>query len=437
MTVRFSQLENGFRVVSQAMPHAETSSLGVWIKAGSRQEGPGENGIAHLLEHMAFKGTKNRTALQIVEEIEQVGGDLNASTGLDQTSYYAQVLGSSIDVAVELLADIILNPLHRADDLAQEANVIAQEIMAAREQGEELIFDQMMSRAFPGQAVGRPVMGTLESVRQITSDDLFNFMDKHYRAGQMVLVGAGAVEHQALHDLAQRYFGVVPGGPTPVLVPARYEAGFLVEDRPFEQVHAVVGFEGVGFCSDDIFTAQILNSALGGGMSSRLFQQVREARGLAYHVYSFHSAFEDCGFLGAYAASDPQRADEMIDVLLCEIRGLGHHGLSQREIDRAKAQLRCGAAMVMESASARAEQLARQILFFDQVFERETLIARLEAVTMEDCYQFVESYIMKGQLSLAVMGAGLKKGGFERFIEPWQRTYSGSAAVGSTGQIVV
>ena len=417
MTVQSSTLDNGLRVVSHQMPHVRTVGVGVWIKAGSRQERPEQNGIAHFLEHMAFKGTASRSAFDIVAEIERVGGDLNAATGIDQTAYYAHGLESSLDVAVELIGDILTRPQFDLGDMAREALVIEQEILASLEQGEEQVFDLALQKAYPEQALGRPVMGRAEIVQTLTKDDLLGFMADHYQAGQMVLVAAGAVEHERLCDLGGQHFSQLPVGGGQALEPAVYQGGVEVGAGRFEQAHVTVGFEGVGLNSDEIFAAQILNIILGGGMSSRLFQEVREARGLAYHVYGFHSAFEETGFFGSYAAADQQHAVDVADIMLSEMSKLADSGVTSLELEGAKAQLKTGLAMGLESTNARAEQMARQLLFWGETFAPEFLLAKLDGVNCEDCLHLAGRLVNEGQLTVSVLGNGQKIRGFERFQE--------------------
>lgn len=435
MSLRVSQLANGLRVVSHAMPHLETVSLGVWIKAGSRDEGASENGIAHFLEHMAFKGTSSRSAFEIVEEIENVGGDLNAATGLDQTSYYAMVLRSSLDVAVSLLGDIVINPVFRVEEIAREANVIEQEIMASLEQPEDVVFDLAQGLAFPDQAVGRPVMGTRETVASFKPDDLKGFMKRHYRASQMVLCGAGALDHDELCGLAEQHFSSLPAGDGAGLVPASYTGGVAISPQKFEQAHVVAGFEGIGFKQDEIFTAQILNYTLGGGMSSRLFQEVREKRGLAYQVYGFHSTFEDTGFFGAAAAMDPQHALDVTELMFSEMGQIANKGISDVELSRAKAQLKTGLLVALESTGARAEQLARQILFFGRPLNPKDLIAEVEAVTVEDCEQLAQYLVTKGHMTVAVAGIEPESADFDQFQLPADVVFKPEALTAAVSRV--
>jgi len=415
MSVRVSVLDNGLRVVSHRMAHLETVTLGVWIKAGARDEIASQNGIAHFLEHMAFKGTTSRSAYDIVEQIETVGGDLNAATGLDQTSYYAMVLKDAVGVAVELIGDILINPVFSQDELVKERHVIEQEILASKEQAEDVVFDLAQTLAFPDQSVGRPVMGSEASVGAVTLDGLRAFMKSHYVGSQMVLSAAGCVDHDELCDLADKHLSALPKGDGQALVPACYAGGVGVSPQAFDQAHVLAGFEGVGFKSDDIYAAQILNYTLGGGMSSRLFQEVREKRGLAYQVYSFHSTFEDTGFFGAYSATDLMHSVDVTDLMFSEIFKIAEHGIHDKELERAKAQLKSGLAMALESTSGRAEQLARQILFFDKPLETADLLEEVSAVRLEDCLHLAQNLVANGAMTVALVGTDQNIGDFERF----------------------
>lgn len=415
MTCRFSTLDNGLRVVSHHMPHLETVSLGVWVKAGNRQEGAHEDGVAHFLEHMAFKGTSSRSAFDIVEEIEQVGGDLNAATGLDQTAYYATILKEDLKLAVDLLADIVINPVFDDVEIKKEAEVICQEILASQDQAEDVVFDLAQSLAFPNQPIGRPVMGRIETVSRLTREDLKGFMARYYRAENMVVSAAGNVSHEALCDYVCKAFSGLNQGAVPPTEGARYKGGIGSHDHPFEQGHVVIGLKGIGFTDARIFAAQVVNATLGGGMASRLFQEIREKRGLAYHVYSFHSSFEETGLFGVYAATDPQRSVEATELMLNEIAICCREGISLKELTRAKAQLKSGIAMSLESSGARAEQIARQILFFDKLLSNEELTEEVEAVTLVDCQTLLHEIISAGAPTLALAGLHRKQSAFVGF----------------------
>ncbi|MGE3918436.1 MAG: M16 family metallopeptidase, partial [Hyphomicrobiaceae bacterium] len=284
MTTTQSRLANGLRVVSHEMPHLGTVALGMWVASGARHEGEMEHGISHLLEHMAFKGTSRRTARDIAEEIEQVGGDLNAATSLDTTCYYARVLKDDVDVALDILADIIQNPLYSEEELEREREVILQEIASTRDSPDDTVYDLFQDAAFPGQPLGRPILGTPESVSSFTAANLRAFLGARYRAGSMVLSVAGNLSHEALVRRAEALFGGLPSGTSPSAEPATYVGGRRVSTRSFEQAHVVMGYRGLSYRDPHFYTAQVLSGLLGGGMSSRLFQEVREKRGLCYSI---------------------------------------------------------------------------------------------------------------------------------------------------------
>ena len=303
MSIETTALANGLRVVSHAMPHLETVSLGVWVGVGARCESGAQHGISHLLEHMALKGTARRSAREIAEEIETVGGDLNAATSLETTAYYARVLKADIPLAVDIIADIVRDPKFDAGELAREQDVIMQEIAAAEDSPDDVAYDLAQAAAFPDQPVGRPILGTCESVRSFTPDDLTAYMKSHYAPGSMVLAAAGAVDHAQLVQLAEARFGEMEVREPHITDPAQYAGGFARSSRPFEQSHIVVSFQGPSYCNEAIYTGQILSSMLGGGMSSRLFQEAREARGLCYSIYSFCWGLSDTGLFGIHAAT--------------------------------------------------------------------------------------------------------------------------------------
>lgn len=440
MSTEVTRLANGLRVVSHRMPHLETVSLGVWVKAGSRHERPDEDGVAHFLEHMAFKGTKTRSAFDIVEQIEQVGGDLNAATGLDQTAYYATILKDDLALAVELLSDIVINPVFEPEEVRRERQVIIQEILALSDSPEDEVFDLAQERAFPGQAVGRPVMGRIETVSKIEKSHLLSFMERHYRAETMVLSAAGNVDHDELCRLAERYFAGLATGAGPGIEPARYVGGLGQSSHPYEQGHVVLGIAGTGFTDDRVFAAQILNATLGGGMSSRLFQEIREKRGLAYHVYSYHSTFEEMGLFGVYAATDPAHSLEVTELMLNEIARCRDEEISLKELQRAKAQLRSGLAMSLESSGARAEQIARQILFFDKLLRNEALIEEVEQVTAAECQSLIDELVSQGEVTIAIAGVSDHSSEFEIFTTFFNKgqgaRHSGTVPYHGSGEIL-
>jgi predicted Zn-dependent peptidase len=406
MTTTQSRLANGLRVVSHEMPHLGTVALGVWVASGARHEAASEHGISHLLEHMAFKGTQRRSARDIAEEIEHVGGDLNAATSLDTTCYYARVLKDDVAVALDILADIIQNPLYSTDELEREREVILQEIASTKDSPDDTVYDLFQDAAFPGQALGRPILGTPESVTSFAAEDLRAFLAARYRAGSMVLSAAGNISHEALVKQAEALFGGLMPGEAPSAAAARYVGGQRVSSRAFEQAHVVMGYRGLAYNDPAFYAAQVYSGLLGGGMSSRLFQEVREKRGLCYSIYSSAWGLSDMGLLTVHASTGPETLSELVDVIRQELARSVSEKPDEREIHRAKAQLKTGLLMSLESSASRAEQMARQLLAFGRLLTPDELIERVDAVTAESVRNTAERLITGSDLAIALVGAG-------------------------------
>jgi predicted Zn-dependent peptidase len=403
MSVERTTLKNGLTVISHAMPEVETVSLGIWVGAGSRSEGRAEHGVAHFLEHMAFKGTARRSARDIAEEIEAVGGELNAATSVDSTAYYARVMRNDMPLALDILSDILLEPRFDRVELARERDVILQEIAASMDSPEDIVFDLVSEAAFPDQPVGRPILGTVESVSGFGQTHLGTYLATHYHAPNMVLAAAGAVDHAALVAEAERRLAGLPEKTPPRLQSAVYTGGSKRSSKPFEQTHLVLAFEAPPYRHPDYFAAQILAGALGGGMSSRLFQEVRERRGLCYAIYAFSTGLTDSGMFVVHAAGAPDRADELFSVIRDELERAADQGFDDAEVARVKAQLKMGLLAGLESSSARAEQLARQILIHGRVLPTEELIEEVETVATADLQAMLERLLVS-PLSLATVG---------------------------------
>ncbi len=407
MTPEVSMLSNGLRVATQTMPHLETVSLGVWVAAGARDEIEREHGISHFLEHMAFKGTQHRSAQQIAEEIESVGGELNAATSLESTAYYARVLKGDEGIALGLIADILLNSAFGASELEGERQVILQEIAATRDSPDDLAYDLLHDAAFPQQPVGRPILGTPDSVRSFTAVDLERFLTTHYVAENMVISAAGAVEHKPFVRHAEALFGGLTGGNIRGDGPINYVGGTRTSKKPFEQSHLLIGFSGPSYREDAFFTAQVFSGLFGGGMSSRLFQEVREKRGLCYSIYSTAWGLKDAGLLGIHAATGADMMIELIDVVTTEMKRAADKVPSDAEILRAKAQLKAGLLMALESCSTRADQMARHLLSYDRILSTGELMHKVDDVTPELVRDFA-AQIAASVPSIAVVGSGRK-----------------------------
>ena len=408
MTTQITTLANGLRVASHAMPHLETVSLGIWVGAGARHETDAEHGLCHFLEHMAFKGTRLRSARQIAEEIEEVGGDLNAATSLEMTAYYARVLKGDEGVALNILADILQNSIYADDDLEREREVILQEIAGIKDSPDELAYDLIQEAAFPEQPVGRPIIGTPDSVGRHGAANLRAFLETCYGGPRMVLSAAGAIRHEDLVRHAEALFGRLTVRSRGGTVPARYVGGVRFSEKPFEQGHLLVAFKGPSYRDADYFTAQVFSGLMGGGMSSRLFQEVRENRGLCYSIYSSAWGLCDSGMFAIHAATGADVMRDLIDVVVHEVKRAAAEAPGSSEVARAKAQLKAGLLMSLESSGARAEQMARQLLAHDRIIPPAELVARVDAVTAEGICRFAAKLVGSGVPSIAVVGAGAR-----------------------------
>jgi predicted Zn-dependent peptidase len=405
MSVEVTRLPTGLIVVTDAMPHLETASLGVWVGSGSRDERPDEHGISHLLEHMAFKGTSRRTARQIAEEIEAVGGDLNAATSIETTAYYARVLRANVPLALDVLSDILADPSFDSEELRREQNVIVQEIGAAEDAPDDLIWDKLQETAFADQPIGRSILGTPATVRSFDRARLAAYLSRNYRSSDMVVAAAGAIDHQAVVAEVERRFASFAGPRPPTSDPARFVGGSRIETRDLEQAHIALGMHGLPYRDPNLYSLQVFTNVLGGGMSSRLFQEVREQRGLCYAIYAFHAPYSDIGMFGLYAGTDAADVAELMRVVVGEINAAAET-INEAEVARAKAQMKAGLLMALESSSARAEQLARQLFNWGRPVPLDELVEKIEAVTVESARAAGRALIARGRPAVAALGPG-------------------------------
>ena len=379
MTVKVSTLPNGLRVATDEVDSVETVSLGVWVGVGTRDEHASENGVAHLVEHMLFKGTPKRDAFAISQEIETVGGHLNAYTTREHTAYYAKVLEEDSGLALDIIADMVQHALLDEGELAKERTVVLQEIGQAEDTPDDIIFDHFQATAFPGQAIGRPVLGTPEIVAQLPRETLSAYVRGHYGAAKLVVSAAGNIAHDRMVEMAGKLFGELPVPGPGDQTKASYQGGDMRVERDLEQVHLVLGFRGVDHHDPDHFPLQVLSTLLGGGMSSRLFQEIREKRGLVYSIYSFASPFRDAGLFGIYAGTGADQVTELVPVVCDEICRVALDATDE-EVLRARAQLKASLLMGLESTMARCEQLGQQMLVHGRPLPLPELLAKLEAV---------------------------------------------------------
>ena len=401
-TVQITTLPNGLRVATDRMDSVETVSLGVWAGVGTRHETKEHNGVAHLLEHMAFKGTARRNARQIAEEIESVGGILNAYTGREQTAYYAKMLAPDLPLAVDVLGDILQHSTYDAAELERERAVVLQEIGQAEDTPDDIIFDHFQEIAFPDQPMGWPVLGRAEIIGRLPRDVVAHYLESRYRPERMIVAAAGKVDHDRLVDLAARTLDCLPTGARPETPAAAYRGGEHREERDLEQVNVVLGFAGVSYHDPDYYAAAVLSQLLGGGMSSRLFQEVREKRGLVYSIHTFSSSYSDCGLFGVYAGTGESEAAEMMPVICDEVMKVADT-LEEIEVKRAAAQLKAGTLMSREGTSSRCEQLASQLLLYDRAVPAEEVVAKIDAVGSHDVARVAKRIFRSGP-TLASLG---------------------------------
>ncbi len=402
MTVRLTTLDNGLRVVTHEMATLETASVGVWIGAGTRNEPAEIIGVAHLLEHMAFKGTRRRSAADIATEIENVGGHLNAYTSRESTVYYAKVLKEDVPLALDLLADILLNATFDPDELSRERAVVLQEIGQANDTPEDIVFDRFQSTAYPDQPIGRPVLGQPEVVGGMSREQVMAHMHRTYGSDRMVVAAAGNVSHDAIVATVEDLFGDFRSNCAADFEAAVYTGGDFRESRDLEQLHLILGFPGLAYDDADYYALSMLSTLFGGGMSSRLFQEIREKRGLVYSIYTFASSYRDSGLLGIYAGTGGKEGEELVEAVCAEIRRLPDSDFGD-EIQRARKQLISATVMSLESTGARCDQLGQQTLAFGAPIPVEEQLRRIEAVDAAALAR-VARRVFSGTPTVAAMG---------------------------------
>ncbi len=377
--IRITTLDNGLRVATDPMPSVETVTLGAWVGVGARNETAELNGLTHMVEHMLFKGTARRSAYAISEQIDNVGGQLNAYTTREHTAYYARALSDDLPLVIDIIADMLQDSVLDEQELSRERGVIIQEIGQALDTPDDIVFDHFQATAYPSQALGRPVLGSVETVQALPRGALIDYLGRYYGGPGMVLAAAGKVEHERLVALASTLFRGLPTASEVRLEPAAYTGGDYREDRDLEQVHFLLGFNSVGSHDPAFYAHAILSTLLGGGMSSRLFQEIRERRGLAYSVHSFTERYLDDGLFGVYAGTGPEDVAELVPVLCDELAKVAVD-VSDDEVQRARAQLRAGILMARESTASRCEQLGQQLLIFGRPLSVAEVVEKVDAV---------------------------------------------------------
>jgi len=403
LTVQTHHLKNGFRIVTENMPGLKSASVGIWVNAGGRHERIEQNGIAHFLEHMAFKGTSRRNSVQIAEAIEDVGGYINAYTSREMTAYYARVLAGDVALALDVVSDIVLNPIFDPAEIEVERGVILSEIGQALDTPDDIIFDWLQEVSYPDQPLGRSILGPEERVANFKKWDLSTFVSENYGANQMILAAAGAVDHDKIVLQCEEIFGdLVARKQSPVL-PGYFQGGEIRQVKDLEQAHFALAFESPNYKNPDIYTAQVFATAFGGGMSSRLFQEIREKRGLCYSIFASAGAYCDTGTLTMYAGTSGDKVAELANITMDELKRAADD-MSEVEVARARSQMKAGLLMGLESPSSRAERLARMVAIWDRIPSLDEVVAQIDGVTTETVRNFAGLMSAGAPAAMALYG---------------------------------
>ena len=399
---KVTTLDSGLRIVTQSMPGLETVAMGIWNSVGGRDELASVNGVAHFLEHMAFKGTTTRTSKQIAEAIENVGGDINAYTSTETTAYHVRLIAEDLPVGIDILTDILQNSTFAKEELEVERGVILQEIGRTLDSPDSKLFDQFQETAFPNQPIGRSLLGPKDIIKNISRNEIKDFMTSNYNPKKMVVSAAGKIDHDEFVDRISKACFNLPEGTTDNRVVANYIGGEYREEKDLEQIHLITCFKGIDLHHEDYYSLLVYNSLLGEGMSSKLFQEIREKRGLVYSISSFAFPFTDTGLFGIYAGTGEKQIEELIPVL-CEEMKNSPNSISEKEINKGKAQLKAGLLMSRERADNRCRTAANQLLCFNRVIEPKEITKKINNVTKETV-QRIATNILKTPLTIASIG---------------------------------
>ena len=398
-----TELSSGLKVATRAMPQAQSLSVGIWVNAGARDERDSETGIAHMLEHMAFKGTKRRSARDIATEVENVGGYMNAHTSREETAYYLRLLPEYLDMGIDILADILTEPTMPDEEIERERGVIIQEIGQSQDTPDDIVFDMFAKASYGGHTLGRPILGSVDSVSGFSRDNLKGFMERHYGAGQMLVTASGAVDHDDFTKRVEARLGHLGRAQDVSRNAPEWKGGRHIEARDLEQSHLVIGLPSFGAKDERRYALMLFSTLFGGGMSSRLFQEVREKRGLCYSIFSFASMYSDSGHFGVYAGTSAETANEMLAVTAGQLADLAS-GVGAEELERAKAQLRASLVMSRESVSGCGDSLARQIMLFGAPQDDAELLDRIMDVDAAAVQQVASDLVGGGMPAITAIG---------------------------------
>lgn len=400
-----TELPNGVRIITEEIDYVRSVAVGIWVGAGSRDERAGYEGISHFIEHMFFKGTKNRTARDIAESLEAVGGQLNAFTTKEYTCYYAKVLDEDIDLAMDVLNDMFFESLFDESEIEKEKRVVIEEIKMYEDSPDEIIHDLFSDYVWNDHPLGRPILGTEESIKELSREKILTYMDQHYAPDNLVIAVAGKIKHDEVLKKLVPLYGEFKRGGRRVLegTPKGKQVQKMIT-KDTEQMHLILGVPGLGQEDEDLYPMHIINNILGGGLSSRLFQEIREQRGMAYTVFSYHSTYVDTGLFAIYAGTTPSNSQEVVECVLAEILDMKRNGITQSELDRTKSQIKGGLYLGLESANSRMSRLGKTELTYNRIISPEEVVEKLERVTLEDAQRIVNRLWKKDSISLLMLG---------------------------------
>jgi predicted Zn-dependent peptidase len=402
--IEVSQLDCGITVVTERMPDVRSVTTGFWVGTGSRDEEPHFSGASHFLEHLLFKGTADRTAQDIAEAVDAVGGDINAFTTKEYTAFYVRLLADSLDLGLDILSDIMWSPAFRPDEVEAERQVILEEILMHQDEPADLVHEVFSEALYPGDPLGREVLGDEQTITGMAREQIAAFHAEHYRPGNIVLAAAGYLEHEHVAEGIQRRFAGGQGDAAATRqAPSGPQSQLAVVNRPTEQAHLIVGVPAIDRDDERRFIITAMNHVLGGGMSSRLFQQIREKRGLAYSVYSYRAGFEHAGFLGVYAGTAPSRVHEVLELIDTELDRMAGDGITERELTMAKGHLVGSLALGLEDSAARMSRIGRSQLVHHNVLQLDELTERIQSVTVDEVAELAAE-VLGGPRTLAVVG---------------------------------
>ncbi len=402
---RKDTLSNGIRVVSESMPKVRSVSIGIWVKVGSRHEQPEVGGVSHFIEHMFFKGTRKRTAKDIATEIDSLGGEMNAFTSQETTTYYVKVLDEHLAAGIDILSDILLGSKFDPQEMEKERKVILEEIKMVEDTPDDYIHELFTGTVWQGNPLGRPILGTKETIKALKHKDVLAYIEQNYCPGDMVISVAGNFEHDRLIEILESAFGSLSRkGSSRQEAPPEFRREILVKKKQLEQVQICLGCKGLHYSHDDRYTVLALNAVLGNSMSSRLFQEVREQNALAYSIYSYVTAYRDAGLVTVYAGTDPANAIQALKLIIKEIRKLRDEGITPAEETRVKNQIKGNLVLSLETSNSHMSRIARQEIYFGKYLSMDEVIRSVDAVTAQDIDRLAKQLFRTDALSLSILG---------------------------------